>query len=151
MKKIFVLLFAAFALYSCGGNTAPKEEEKASVEDFSNIAKGVKDEHNAQNSLDYEGTYKGLLPTASGSGMEVTIVLTEKSFTKTIVYVGKSDKAFEEKGTYKWDESGSIITLDGADVPNQYFVGENTLTQLDIEGKRIEGKLAASYILKKAQ
>ena len=33
--------------------------------------------------------------------------------------------------------------------PKFYFVGENTLTQLDMEGKKITGSLAEEYILSK--
>ena len=33
--------------------------------------------------------------------------------------------------------------------PNQYFVAENKLIQLDMAGKKIEGKLAEKYVLAK--
>jgi NlpE N-terminal domain len=45
---------------------------------------------------------------------------------------------------------GSIITLTGIkNKPNEYFVGENKLIQLDIDGNKITGSLADKYILKK--
>lgn len=50
----------------------------------------VIDESNAKNSLDWAGTYKGVLPAADAEGMDVTIVLSpEYTFTKTYSYVGK--------------------------------------------------------------
>ncbi|MNT94835.1 putative lipoprotein NlpE involved in copper resistance [compost metagenome] len=65
-------------------------------------------------------------------------------------YKGKGDKVFEETGDFKWDKTGSIVILEGLkDRSSQFFVGENTLTQLDMDGKRITGNLAEDYVLKK--
>ncbi len=110
------------------------------------------DEHNAKNSLDYQGTYKGTLPTASGEGMLVTIVLKDSTYTRNTEYIGKKDNNVIEKGKYTWNAEGNTITLDGVDAkvsPSKYFVGENTLTQLDLDGNKIEGNTAELYILKK--
>lgn len=50
------------------------------------------------------------------------------------------------------NEAGNTITFDGLqNQPNQYFVGENTLTQLDMNGNKITGNLASNYILQKQQ
>ena len=63
---------------------------------------------------------------------------------------GGTQKGQEEKGKYTWNAAGNTIILDGVkDAPNQYFVGENTLTQLDMEGNKITGDMADLYILKK--
>lgn len=147
MKKLLFMIAAVGLLYSCGGNK-PKEE-KASVDEFSEIAKNVTDAHNAKNSLDYKGTYTGKLPTASGEGMVVSITLSDSSFVKVTEYVGKKNK-FEEKGKYTWNKEGNTVTLEGVkDAPSKYFVGENTLTQLDMDGNKITGDMADMYILKK--
>ena len=75
---------------------------------------------------------------------DLTFVLETK-------YLGKGvQTVFEEKGTFTWNESGSIISLkDLKGNSNQYKVGENTLTQLDLEGKVILGETASMYVLKK--
>ncbi len=39
--------------------------------------------------------------------------------------------------------------LEGMDDTNNYLVGENTLTQHDIAGKKMEGDMANLYVLKK--
>lgn len=149
MKKLLFLVIASIAMYSC--SNSQKQEEKANVDEFENIAKNVNPDpaHNAQNSLDVEGKYTGMLPTASGEGMDVIIILTDSTYEKTMTYIGKKTKPVVSKGTYSWGKDGSTITLKGEEVPNQYFVGENTLTQLDIEGKRITGELADNYVLAK--
>lgn len=149
MKKLLFLVIASVAMYSC--SNSQKQEEKANVDEFENIAKNVNPDpaHNAQNSLDVDGKYSGMLPTASGEGMDVIIILSGDKYEKTMTYIGKKKEPFTSKGTFSWNKEGNTITLSGEDVPNQYFVGENTLTQLDVEGKRITGELADNYVLAK--
>lgn len=147
MKKGIVLIFA-LALFSC--NNKPKEgPADGAVLEGADTVTVVADEHNAMNSLDYKGVYKGVLPTASGSGMDVMIELSDSTYNKKILYVGKGDKAIYTKGAYSWNKEGNTITLEGEDKPNQYFVGENTLTQLDIDGNKIKGEIEEDYILRK--
>lgn len=145
MKKLLMLVAVAGLLYSCGGK---KNVEEVAATDVDSVATAVVDEHNAKNSLDYVGTYKGETPAADAPGIKVTLTLSDSTFVRTMEFVGKKG-TFEDKGAYTWNAEGNTITLQGVDAPNQYFVGENTLTQLDIEGKKITGDLADKYILKK--
>ncbi len=98
---------------------------------------------------DISGTYTGTLPTASGSGMEVTIVLGKDTFKKSYFYVEEKGKPYESSGKFVWNPTNTIITLQGEEAPNQYFVGSGQLIQLDTEGNRITGNLADNYILRK--
>ncbi|MBP6558305.1 MAG: copper resistance protein NlpE N-terminal domain-containing protein [Flavobacterium sp.] len=150
MKSNF-LLFALFSIFftSCQKQTDSKaitQDSIAKVDSLSNIAA-----HNAKNSLDYIGTYKGILPCADCEGMETVVCINENNtYNIKTQYQGKGEKVFEQKGTFSWNQAGNTIVL--ADVkngPNQYFVGENNLTQLDMSGKKITGNLAASYVLAK--
>ena len=53
--------------------------------------KAATDGHNAENSLDYEGTYYGFLPAADCPGINVTLTLNkDKSFTIINDYVERS-------------------------------------------------------------
>ncbi|MDR1883381.1 MAG: copper resistance protein NlpE [Prevotella sp.] len=153
MKKLFVVIAVATMglLYSCGGGNSQKDQEgKASVDEFSEIAKQIKNGHNTRNLLDYTGTYTGKMPTASGEGMLVSITLSDSAYVKNTEYVNKKNSKLEEKGKYIWNAADNTITLDGIkDAPNQYLVGENTLTQLDMEGNKITGEMADLYILRK--
>jgi uncharacterized lipoprotein NlpE involved in copper resistance len=101
------------------------------------------------NSFNHEGTYVGNVPTADGMGMIVSITLGNDAYVKTVEYVGK-DGVFENKGIFTLNKKDNTITLDGiTDAPNKYFVVENCLIQLDMEGYRITGELAEQYVLKK--
>lgn len=146
MKKSFLLLFSSVLLFSCNNKQADKQESVGGSDSLATVV----DDHNARTSLDVAGVYKGVLPTASAGGMEVVINLTDSTYNKDVKYLGeKNSKIYSSKGAFVWSADGSTITLSGEDVPNQYFVEEGALRQLDIEGQKIEGSLADQYVLKK--
>ena len=151
MRKILILpLMAVLILASCGGKK--QEEEKANIPEFTEIAEGVKtagDGHNAQNSLDTDGVYVGLIADESGKvSADTTIVeLTGKLFKKTVK--AKNTVKESSEGTIGWSEDGSTITLIGAGASNKYFVGENKLIQLNAQGNKPVGEDAKKYTLTK--
>lgn len=160
IKRILAISFTVCAIWGCSNQSKITEklnadslaEDSVSTETMETDSMKMGDEHSAMNSLDWDGTYKGILPCADCEGIETTITLTDdQTYTMQTKYLGKSDaKYFDSKGKFNWDKAGQIITLEGIkDAPGKYFVGENTLTQLDMEGKRITGQLADKYILKK--
>lgn len=140
MKKYFLLLGFLFML-SCQKNT----------KDDSKINDTIATSHNSKNSLDYVGVYKGTLPCADCEGLETKIAINEnETYSVEIKYLGKGENVFVKKGTFSWNKEGNTIELKGDKYgPSFYFVGENSLTQLDIYGKKITGDLASNYILKK--
>lgn len=147
MKNTFAsLLLLAISFTSCKKDSTVKIDENTTD---STAVEVTMDEHNAMNSLDYQGTYIGNLPCADCEALETTILLTDDSFVKEVVYKGKSKEIFRESGSFEWNKEGNTITLMGIEKPNQYFVGENVLFHLDINGKRIEGDLASNYELRK--
>lgn len=147
MKKLIILACSVSVLFSIGCSN--KKESKPVETVVVNEDSLVYDEHNAKNSLDYIGAYSDTLPTASGEGMLVSIEISDSTYVRTISYIGKTAKPIVEKGIYTWNDAGSTITFVGAEIPNQYFVAENNLIQLDTEGKRIEGDMAENYYIAK--
>lgn len=151
MKKIGFLILTAATLFAVSCTGGKKTDDKAKTETVKTEEKTTADDHhNAKNSLDYYGTYKGELPAASGS-MMMTITLDKgDKYTQTVVYTSDPNaKPFENKGDFKWEDDGNTIVFDGIENgPNKYKVGEGTLTQLDMDGKVIEGPLAQFYVLK---
>jgi copper homeostasis protein (lipoprotein) len=136
MKKTLLFLFVLTV--GCQKQTVKKED----VDDAA---------HNAKNSLDYVGTYKGILPCVDCHGLETELVINENStFSLKTKYQGKGDKIYMQKGHFTWNKKGNIIILtDVKNAPNQYSVGEKTLTQLDVYGKKINGISSEEYILSK--
>ena len=98
-----------------------------------------------------EGTYIGILPCADCEGIKIELRLNKDlTYINRSRYIGKEGKINENKGSYTWNNEGNTITLSGIkNAPSQYLVGENTLTQLDMAGNKITGKLAEKYILRK--
>lgn len=155
-KQILIFTLASLVIWGCNSATNTK-----SLTDSTAVSDGIdtiavdqvpgNDGHNAKNALDWEGTYKGLTPCADCEGIETEVTLTrDMTFVIKTKYKGKSDKVFEETGSFTWDSKGSNITLEGLKGrPTQFFVGENTLTQLDMDGNKVTGDLAEKYILKK--
>jgi copper homeostasis protein (lipoprotein) len=107
--------------------------------------------HNAANSLDWEGTYNGILPCADCPGIETSLTLNmDGTYHLRTRYQDQENGEFHYRGAISWNEAGNTIRLEGyADGPGLYFVAENRLFHLDMDGNRITGDLANHYILEK--
>ncbi|MCC5932619.1 MAG: copper resistance protein NlpE N-terminal domain-containing protein [Balneolales bacterium] len=105
----------------------------------------------ARVSLDWFGTYHGITPCADCEGIDTTLELTQdERFTLTTIYLGKDETPAVTEGEFFWNEAGNTVTLAGVeDRPAQFFVAENAVIQLDMEGNRVTGDLADLYILRK--
>jgi uncharacterized lipoprotein NlpE involved in copper resistance len=115
-----------------------------------NKSKGTADIHNSRVSLDWEGVYRGIIPSASGSGIDVCMKLNkDNTYELTYDYIDRPDSSFTFTGSFKWDDTGSVIITEIADGPSFYKVGENKLIQLDMEGNLITGNFADDYVLTK--
>lgn len=152
-SNILLLVGSLFLFFSCKKEIQVEDVKKDSItnaNDPLDYSISKPDMHNSQISLDWQGTYKGVVPCVDCEGIETEITLNKDlTFVMHTKYLGKADqKVFEQKGTFSWDESGSIIVLEDLKVkPNEYKVGENTLMQLDLDGNRITGELADKYVL----
>lgn len=103
---------------------------------------------NSRVSLDWTGSYKGTLPCADCTGIEMLVSLySDNTYRVLRRYAGRGDDLIEEKGTFEWDQQGRFITLSTDN--SKYLVGENRLFYLDKDGHRITGALAENYILDK--
>ena len=141
-KKLFMFVCSCALLTACGNSEKKSgEADAASVE--------VADMHNAEISLDYEGTYKGVFPAADCPGIETTLTLNaDKTFALHQVYIDQKDGTFDEKGTYTVE--GDLLTLQVEGGETSYYkVEENRLRLLDADKNEITGELAENYILNK--
>jgi uncharacterized lipoprotein NlpE involved in copper resistance len=151
------LLLVYGAMASCGGETKPdaaansKTNTDTLVQATPSFVDSFGAEGTASTALDIYGTYKGITPCADCEGIAVTLVLDSgRHYTLSTTFLGKSDtSAAQTAGNWKW-VTGNIIELGGiSSAPNRYFVSENKVFQLDIQGNRITGALADRYLLQK--
>lgn len=105
--------------------------------------------HSSRISLDWPGTYSGVLPCASCPGIATTITLNaDGSFERSMRYLDESPLPITEQGRFEWNAAGSQVILASEDGrSDRYQVGEHRLFHLDQEGRRIEGDLADHYVL----
>ncbi|ENU24438.1 hypothetical protein F993_00679 [Acinetobacter proteolyticus] len=152
-KSIIAISLASIFLVACNKAETPKTDEQAPPATSTESSTEVVDSaHTAENSLDWNGTYKGVLPCADCEGIETELELNlDKTYELKETYLGKGDgKAFESKGSFTFDSKNtSIIELDKTGDGRKYFVAEGYLKALDTEGKEITGELADKYELKK--
>ncbi|AVZ85392.1 copper resistance protein NlpE [Acinetobacter sp. WCHA45] len=152
-KSIIAISLASLVLAACS-----KTENKKVEEQTPNTTEAVSEAtvsdtaHTTENALDWNGTYKGILPCADCEGIKTELELnSDKTYEIKETYLGKGDgKRFESKGSFQFDnKNSSIIELDKAGDSRKYFVAEGYLKALDMDGKEITGDLADKYQLKK--
>jgi len=150
MKKTSLVVFMMLCMISCKNNSETSKQDNAKSErENREVKKNLPTADNSQNALDWDGTYKGILPCADCVGIETQITLNKDlSYTKTEKYLGKSDSIFSAEGQFKWNDAGSNIFLD-QESSKSYQVGEHKLFALDQNGDRITGSLEDQYILNK--
>lgn len=138
MKKAIVFMMITAALLSACNSS--KQQKNAQISSTENPDPA----HNNQNSIDWAGVYRGVLPCADCEGIQEEIRLNDDlTYEMVSTYLGKGDgNQFPDKGTFEWDADGSRIKLTSAtstDGTNRWFkVGENQLISLDIQGNPIE-------------
>ena len=98
---------------------------------------------NSRNSLDWAGTYTGVLSCVDCQGKQ-TVLKINKDLTYSLINKrkGKSDNATEFTGRFKWNDKGSAIILANNDQNGQqmlFQIGENRVMQLDAKGNKISG------------
>lgn len=167
-KAMFALSALTFILAGCdtAENAATQQAEPvadtlpskvsdsiATVTDsVSSAASAVTESIEESSAASWQGTYQGTLPCADCAGIDYTLTLNEdQTYSLTQVYQGKEGaEPATSEGKFHWNDTGSVITLeDGSDTPNQYFVGDDMLMKLDINGEKVTGDMAALYNLQK--
>lgn len=157
VKMVWVAIAFIAVFTACKSGTADGEVTVTDVTITDTVSDGETppppDGHNAQNALDYPGTYKGMVPCADCEGIITQLTLgADSTFELTLQYKGKGDgRPVVSKGTYAWKDGNTISLAGVTGGAFLYKVEENRLRQLDTEGRKIEGALAESYLLNKLQ
>lgn len=150
MKTKLFLLTLVILTWSCKPNSEKSQDQTTENETNPTEETVVPDASStSENSLDYEGTYTGIIPCADCEGIKTTLVLFyDDTYMKNVRYLGKEDKGTTYEGDYTWNDKGSAITIYSSNGDTQmYQVGENVLFHLNRDGERITGDLAEKYML----
>ena len=151
-----ICLFALLCLTACkdGKNAADAQNKPAP----SAVAPGLEndkapDMHNSENALDWPGKYSGVLPCWEGcDGYKHVIELhNDNSYVLWLQQLGQEKQPREIKGSFTWNEEGTIITLDAEGDHLKFRVMENMLKKLDKFGNEEQGAPQARYLLRKIQ
>lgn len=112
-------------------------------------------EHNSKISLDWMGTYSGILPCADCMGIQTKLVLKgDETLEITSIYLGKEHEEvnFETiQLPFEWEEDGNSISFMQYGQKQYYKVEENQLRFLDSDKQIIRGELEQNYLLKKGE
>ncbi|MBS9778242.1 MAG: copper resistance protein NlpE N-terminal domain-containing protein [Gammaproteobacteria bacterium] len=98
------------------------------------------------------GTYNGVLPCASCSGIKTSVVLSkENTFVRTQHFMDSTEhtKPYVDKGSFTVS-GNDHVTLNIANENPQYQITRDSLIMLGANGEQPSGALADQYVLKKA-
>ena len=108
IRKHLCLAACALCLYACGGNSGRTAQE---ARENTPAANAADDGHNAENALDYTGTYEGTIPAADCPGINVNVELhADNTFECRYDYMER-DASFEFKGSYRIEQGRKITDL----------------------------------------
>lgn len=161
VQKLWCTLVAVVALAACQQETTqqqqpvvPQTQAPVVQEAVASVASGASQAaadpaHNANQALDWAGTYVGKLPCASCDHIATTLVLNQDgSYVLTSDYQGGKEKlVVKEEGKIDWEDDGKIIELEPRDHKNddhdghiRFFVAEGHVQQLAEGSKQyVEG------------
>ncbi len=135
------ILLSGLLLCGCGGSKNNTQSEEAV---------GVApDMHTSKNSLDWSGTYLGVIPCADCLGIVRVLELNaDDSYQLSSEYLGKAKERVVERGNFNWSSDGGKVILDDE---KRYWINENAVVMLNWEGQRIERELSHRYRLSKTE
>lgn len=149
--KSVLLVFISLLMMSCKNEEKKVENDLDVVE--TKIDSSIVNIEKPKTVENWQGEYKGTLPCDDCPGIETTLTLKkDNTYILETLYIGnKGKKPLQDEGTFTWGDIDDVISLEGVEdgKPFLYQVGDNTLTQLDMQGYPHTDKLADKYILKK--
>jgi uncharacterized lipoprotein NlpE involved in copper resistance len=150
MIKQLAIAGSFFLLASCGTDQKESQTEaatdtvKTEVVTVAPTPPPVTTEH-----------YAGTLPCADCAGIQTELTLkSDSTWAMHIIYdkrpaKGPGSNEFSEEGKWMMHGADTVHLMGRKEAPSMYLKTDSSLIQLDMKGKRIEGKLASKYVLKK--
>lgn len=155
---IYLLIAGVLVLFSCkqysakNENNTSREDSLHQEMDMPKEGDVLPDSYTTDNSKLFVGTYEGVLPCATCAGIETEIQLFQDSTYVIKTHIqGSNSKPLVREGKCIIGPP-SLLTLEGVtDESNMYFIGDDFLRHLDMQGREITGYEADKYILKKVK
>lgn len=116
------------------------------VSDMARSKKSVDSAQVSQNSLDWAGVYRGLMPCVDCDELNVSVTLTKDGTFEIIESsASRNEDAEYYSGEMIWDDTGPIVTL----AHYRFVVAEGALELLDINGSAPDHKKTYLLLLTK--
>lgn len=152
MKQLLLSLSLFLILAGCMTNV--EEPAYRSPDDVMPFNASQIDAHNSRNSLDWEGSYSGVLPCEECMGIDTFLKLNrDNTYTITQRFVNAADilsEEFKSQGEFFWNEEGSSITLESIQGEVSTFrVSELFLTPLNKNGLEVKPEPGNNFKLLK--
>lgn len=147
MIKSILYLMMLLSILSCKEETEASETIENTTKSQSEIPseeiQAIPVAHTSKNSLDWEGTYSGVLPCTDCDGIDTRLILRkDQTYQLVLRYLGipeKESRDFISEGEFAWEDNGNTILLEGEKADFQKFkVGELFLMPLDENGNEIK-------------
>jgi heat shock protein HslJ len=88
--------------------------------------------HGSRNSLDWAGTYEGVLPCADCPGIQTRLTLNrDETYELGTLRLGRDSAPRVVRGRFTWKANGNAITLESGHGGQQFAVGEGRLALLE--------------------
>ena len=153
--SVYMVFLLTVVFYACQNHGSDTAAADSAVHSHGVVADSAQSEPAQKTITDSVSVYTGILPCADCESVETSLSLySDNRFQLHRLYYGRKSKgpgSNEMTDTGTWMAHGAdMIHLQGLkDQPSMYIRTDSSLIQLDMQGKRIEGKLADKYILKK--
>lgn len=142
MKKVILLLLMIPLLIACveKGNTSEASKVSEDSVPVLESVKKITSAHTSENSLNWAGTYSGVLPCKDCDGIDVTLSLNkDNTFQQKLRFINSSEETNKIlEGNFSWSAKGDIIKLEGVKDFSEYKVGELFLLPLNKKGKELK-------------
>jgi heat shock protein HslJ len=127
--RYLILALSAVAVAGC----QPEQATAPAVAPSSEPAPApVVDMHTSRNSLDWAGTYEGLLPCTDCAGIHTQLTLAQDGGFEIVARrLARGAAPVAERGQFDWEPAGNIIVLGTGDGAQRFAVGEGRLLRLE--------------------
>jgi heat shock protein HslJ len=127
--RYLILVLSAVALAGC---QPEKPTDPAVAPSSEPTPAPVVDMHTSRNSLDWAGTYEGLLACADCAGIHTQLTLAQDGGFEIVARRLVRDAApTSERGQFTWEPAGNVIVLGTAGAEQRFAVGEGRLLRLE--------------------